>query len=154
LREGVPLVQLTVDRIVGFEQGRVAVEHELNRGLNDRLAARQADGARGIPMLLVCECGRSECAETMEVSPAEYEAVRSCCRLYLVAPDHESPGVTEVIVEVLPRFLMVELLPSAAAAAARQEAGDGARPVTTERRINARDRLTPQKPFAPQLGGH
>ena len=74
-----------------------------------------------MPLLLVCECGRPDCAEAIEVSPTEYAAARSCEHLYLVAPEHQSPGVTDVIVETRRRFSMVELLPSAAAAAARLE---------------------------------
>jgi hypothetical protein len=106
---------------VGGEQGRVAVEHALNRQLNDRLSTREAQGERPMPLLLVCECGRPDCAEAIEVSPTEYAAARSCEHLYLVAPEHQSPGVTDVIVETQRRFSMVELLPSAAAAAARLE---------------------------------
>ena len=73
-----------------------------------------------MPLLLVCECGRPDCAEAIEVSPTEFAAARSCAHLYLVAPEHQSPGVTDVIVQQR-RFSMVELLPSAAAAAAHQE---------------------------------
>jgi hypothetical protein len=145
-------VQLTVDRVVGFEQGRFAVEHGLNRALNERLIAGQAEGARGMPWLLVCECGRPECAETMEVSPAEYEAVRSSSHLYLVAPDHQFPGVTEVLVEVQPRFLMVELLASAATAAARQEAGDGARAPSPQNEGSMPEIGCRSKAVARQLG--
>jgi hypothetical protein len=113
-------MQLAVDR-VGSEQGLAAIEHALNRQLNDRLSAREAQGDRPMPLLLVCECGRSDCAETIVVSPTEYAAAQSCEHLYLVAPEHQSPGVTNVIAEAERRFSMVELLPSAAAAAARLE---------------------------------
>jgi hypothetical protein len=120
LRKGVPLL-LTNHRVAAIDRGRVAAEHALNRRLNDRLSVCEAAGACGMPCLLVCECGRSECVETIEVSQTEYAAVRSCEGLYLVAPDHQSPGVTAVVLEMRGRFSMVELLPSAEAAAARQE---------------------------------
>jgi hypothetical protein len=111
------------------EQGRAAVEHGLNRRLNERLSNQEEQGgARRLPRLLVCECGRPDCAETVEVSATEYEAARSSPHLYLVAAGHQSPGVTDVIVEVPRRFTIVELIPSAVAAAARQDlALDGER---------------------------
>jgi hypothetical protein len=124
-------MRLESDRVAS-EQGRAAVEHGLNRRLNERLSSQEEQGERRLPRLLVCECGRPDCAETVEVSAAEYEAARSSPHLYLVAVGHQSPGVTDVIVEMPRRFTIVELIPSAVAAAARQHlALDGERSALT-----------------------
>ena len=111
-------MQLTADHLGRCEQRRAASEHARTRKLNDRLATQEAEGALAMPRLLVCECARPECAETVEVSPTEYAAARSRTHLYVVAPGHDLPGVTEVLVDVERRFSIVELVQSADAAAA------------------------------------
>jgi hypothetical protein len=64
-----------------------------NKALNEELHDRQLHSARRLsgsgPWLLVCECGDEACAETLELSEVEYEAVRSHPRLYAVASGHD-----------------------------------------------------------------
>jgi hypothetical protein len=43
-----------------------------------------------IPFL--CECGRAECSDEVELSPAEYESVRAVSTWFFVAPGHEILG--------------------------------------------------------------
>jgi len=61
----------------------------------------------------VCECGREDCLEQLEVTRAQYEAVRSHPRRFLVLPDHEDADVARVV-ERHGHFLVVEKIGEAA----------------------------------------
>jgi hypothetical protein len=43
----------------------------------------------GLLIGFICECGRDDCSEPLEVTHAQYEAVRSSPRRFLVVPGHE-----------------------------------------------------------------
>jgi hypothetical protein len=40
------------------------------------------------PLRFICECGRQDCADTVELSLQEYEAVRRDSRHFAVVPGH------------------------------------------------------------------
>jgi hypothetical protein len=46
---------------------------------------------------VLCECGSVECAETVELSAVEYDAVRRDDSCFVVAPGHELPGFEAVV---------------------------------------------------------
>lgn len=71
-------------------------------------------------MVFVCECGNVECAETIEVTLAEYEAVRSQPTLFLIVPGHETDDFTRVL-EQNERFAVVEKVGEAGAIAQRHD---------------------------------
>jgi len=48
-------------------------------------------------MVLVCECGDLDCSEQIEMSPSNYEEIRSDPALFAVKPGHETAGVEEVV---------------------------------------------------------
>jgi hypothetical protein len=59
------------------------------------------------PMLpLICECGTSECVETICVTPPEYEAVRSHPARFVLSLGHEDE--TESVVDEFDRYSVVE----------------------------------------------
>jgi hypothetical protein len=59
------------------------------------------------PMLpLICECGTSDCLEAIEVTPTEYEAVRSHPARFVVSVGHQDE--TEMVVDEFDRFSVVE----------------------------------------------
>jgi hypothetical protein len=58
-------------------------------------------------MVFVCECGDTECSETIQVSIAEYEAARSQPTMFLIVPGHEI-NEFERVVEQNDRFAVVE----------------------------------------------
>ena len=60
-----------------------------------------------------CECGRLECRERIQVTAAEYEAVRSSPTTFVVAPGHEIPDA-ERVVETGERYRVVEKVGEAA----------------------------------------
>jgi hypothetical protein len=59
--------------------------------------------------LFICECSDTNCADSLEVKVAEYEAVRSDGTRFVVLPGHQHEGI-ERVVEGNGRFLIVEKL--------------------------------------------
>ena len=56
----------------------------------------------------LCECGDSGCVERVELTSAEYEAVRAHSARFFVVPGHEDLTAGEVVVERSDRFSVVE----------------------------------------------
>lgn len=71
--------------------------------------------------LFVCECADTSCAESLEITEAEYERVRADGSQFVILPGHELPHV-ERVVDGNGRFIVVEKLGAAAEVAL---AGDG-----------------------------
>ena len=53
-----------------------------------------------------CECGRPDCVDRVELTLAEFEAVRSDESTFVIAPTHSSPTVA--IIEETDRYVIVE----------------------------------------------
>lgn len=58
-------------------------------------------------MRFVCECGNDECTQAIELTLAEYEAVRAHARRFAIAPDHENP-VVEIVTGQTRQFAVAE----------------------------------------------
>lgn len=84
---------------------------EINETLRDSL-----DRLAHLPEQLsfVCECGNADCRDTIEVTPAAYEAARADARRFLILPGHELLDV-ERVVERHDGYLVVEKFADAAA---------------------------------------
>jgi hypothetical protein len=63
--------------------------------------------------LFVCECADQECAEAIEITPAEYERVRANGGCFLIRAGHQHPELERVL-EGNGRYLVVEKTGSAA----------------------------------------
>jgi hypothetical protein len=68
----------------------------------------------------VCECGNSACAERIQMSIGEYEAIRSDPKRFFVIKGHETLEF-EKIVEEREGYLIVEKLPGGPAGIAIKE---------------------------------
>jgi hypothetical protein len=66
--------------------------------------------------LFICECSDPGCAESLEVSAAEYERVRANGAQFVVVSGHQLPEI-EQVVDGTARFLVVEKLGAAASIA-------------------------------------
>ena len=106
-------------------QRRGAKNEALFREVNERI--EELDTAftgygEGDALLIgfVCECGNEDCGETLEITQAQYESVRSDPRRFLVLPGHEDTDVARVV-ERHGHFLVVEKLDAAAAIAIEQD---------------------------------
>lgn len=80
---------------------------QINDGLRDDLAKLPAE-PEVVPF--VCECGSNSCEGLIEVTLAEYEAIRANSRHFLVLPGHEMEGAERVL-KSTPRYMMVEKQP-------------------------------------------
>ena len=102
---------------IGTDHGRRAAENEaLFREVNERLMERKKDDPGwSLPSLWVCECAEETCTERIEMSPLQYEELRSEPTHFAVVPneEHVSPDV-ERIVEKRDRYWLVEKIGEAA----------------------------------------
>jgi len=66
----------------------------------------------------ICECSDTSCAESLEITAREYQAVRAEPGRFVIAPGHQQEGI-EQVVDGNGRFLVVEKLGHAAEIARR-----------------------------------
>jgi hypothetical protein len=95
---------------VDADQERRARNEALFREVNERVeevSSRLSFDGDEDSTGFVCECSRESCTELVEITNAEYEAVRSNPRRFLVCPGHEDLTVDRVV-ETFPTFLVVE----------------------------------------------
>ena len=93
---------------------RRARNEALFREVNERIEELSSDESEQEASLeVVCECGRNDCTELLELTRAQYEAVRSEPRRFIVVPGHEHTD-TERVVERNSGFFVVEKLEHAA----------------------------------------
>jgi hypothetical protein len=86
--------------------GRVARNEALFREVNERIKGVGEDAET---LLLLCECGDLECREVVEMTPAEYEAVRAGSERFFLVSGHEDLTVDRVVDQAA-GFLVVEKL--------------------------------------------
>ena len=75
-----------------FRSGNEAIVHNLD------------EKSSMIP--LICECGSGDCLTTIELTPAEYEAVRQSKAHFAVTPGHQDED--ELLVDEFDRYAIVE----------------------------------------------
>jgi hypothetical protein len=83
--------------------GRVARNEALFREVNERIK----DVGEDAETLLLCECGDLGCSEVVELTPADYEAVRAEGDLFFLVPGHEDLAVDRAVRRT-DRLLIVE----------------------------------------------
>lgn len=83
---------------------RVAMNEATFRKINEGVDARPDPSGL---LTFVCECGRLGCNKLVQLTRAEYEAVRRNPRRFAILDGHEIPEVEEVV-ERHDRFLVVE----------------------------------------------
>jgi hypothetical protein len=93
-------------------EARAAKNQAAFRELNERLKALSEAFSLGIPVRdWICECANDTCTERIEMSTAEYEAVRQAGTGFFVAPsdEHLWPDIEQTI-ERNDRYWIVEKL--------------------------------------------
>jgi hypothetical protein len=83
---------------------RVAMNEATFRKVNEGMEAGQESSGM---MAFLCECGRLGCNKLIELTRAEYEAVRANPRRFALIDGHEVPEVEDVI-ERYERYTVVE----------------------------------------------
>jgi hypothetical protein len=77
---------------------RIGRNEEVFRRVNEQIEqVNEAFGSVAGTMTLVCECGDTSCIEQIELTPEEYEHLRSDATWFAIRPDHEIPDVEDVI---------------------------------------------------------
>jgi hypothetical protein len=77
---------------------QIARNEALFREVNERVREVSEVGPRERTEFL-CECGDSECTESISLTLAEYEGLRADPLLFGVKPGHAIPDVEEVVAE-------------------------------------------------------
>lgn len=70
---------------------------EVNEGIEEAVGRLSREDAHVYEFL--CECSNTDCTLLLPLTIAEYEAVRSDPRQFLVAPGHELPEIERVVAE-------------------------------------------------------
>jgi hypothetical protein len=95
------------------EKERIARNEATFRRVNEDIG-RGRDTADDVTLIgFVCECGQPDCSRLIELTPAEYERLRSHPRRFAVVDGHEIVAV-ERVVERHERYSVVEKLPETA----------------------------------------
>jgi hypothetical protein len=88
-------------------QKRIAANEDTFRDINEGIARGQWPGEESKPVSFRCECARLGCNLLIDLTLAEYEAIRSHSRRFFVFPGHELPEV-ETVVERCATYVVVE----------------------------------------------
>ena len=91
----------------------------LFRDVNEQIERLTGDFGADGPDRLICECGNTDCTETIGLTRTEYERVRAHASRFAIALNHENPE-TESIVEQNERFAVVESYAGASSQIARE----------------------------------
>ena len=93
---------------------RIAENEATFREANERVHAmdteRVATATSETPWDFLCECGNPDCHESVPLTVAEYERVRSNPIHFAVVPGHEEPDVEQVVART-ERFAVIEKAP-------------------------------------------
>jgi hypothetical protein len=86
---------------------RLAHNEAVFREINERIEAGTWVASADQPIAFACECAALGCNVLVELSVAEYEAVRAHPRRFLLSPGHELPAI-EVVVHSGDGYVVVE----------------------------------------------
>jgi hypothetical protein len=95
---------------------RIAANEAAFRDVNEGIARGQWPGEGDAPRGFRCECARLGCNVLIDLSPHDYERIRSHPRRFVLAAGHELPEV-EVVVETGDGYVVVEKTDEAGRAA-------------------------------------
>jgi hypothetical protein len=90
-----------------------ALFREVNERIEELTTNLAEENEQDESIQVVCECGRDDCTELIEMTHAEYEAIRSDPRRFLVLPGHEHTDAARVV-ERNSGFVVIEKLDEAA----------------------------------------
>jgi hypothetical protein len=77
---------------------KIAKTEALYRSVNEKIEdLNETFGTLAESMIVICECGGSDCAEPIEVDIPLYERVRADGTLFIVKTGHEIPSVEEIV---------------------------------------------------------
>ena len=93
---------------------RIARNESAYREVNEAIeAGRRPRDGEDPPRAFLCECGQLGCNQLVELTVAEYEAVRSDARHFFMLDGHEIPDV-ETVIQRHENFIVAEKKPETA----------------------------------------
>ena len=103
---------------MGVREERLGSNEALFREVNERVAEvaehfLEGEGV-GTSIEFTCECARVDCTEQMEMTLAEFEAVRAESTRFAIVPGHEAPDIERVIERHRTYFVVEKVDPEAA----------------------------------------
>jgi hypothetical protein len=99
----------------GIHAVKAARNQALCREVNERIESLALTAGN---LEFLCECADMDCTDTLSLSVAEYERVRSSSVRFPIKPGHDYPEV-ESVVEENERYAVVEKLGKAAEVTAK-----------------------------------
>jgi hypothetical protein len=94
--------------LVDARAERIGRNEDLFRKVNDQIeGVNEAFGVFTGTMIIICECGKTECIEQIELTLDAYRELRADPTRFAVKPGHELPDV-ERVVERHERYYVVE----------------------------------------------
>jgi hypothetical protein len=92
---------------MGDRRDRIARNEAIFREVNERVREVSKRASRADERVeFLCECGHENCTESLVLTPAEYEDVRSEAAQFALLPGHEAPDVESVVATVEDRFVI------------------------------------------------
>jgi hypothetical protein len=85
------------ERTSDAQARRIGLNEAVFRDMNERLKTLAGETMLDDQLLLVCECGHGACEQSLSISAAEYQQIRSDARFFAMAPGHELEAVEEVV---------------------------------------------------------
>lgn len=77
---------------------RIGLNEAVFREANERIEElNQTFATLTDELVLVCECGNSDCVEKISMGVAAYERLRANATHFAIVPGHEIPDVEEVV---------------------------------------------------------
>jgi hypothetical protein len=106
------------EAIVDARDEQRARNEVLFREVNERVEEvnQGLDGGSDSTMIFVCECGRTDCLQRIELTRHQYEAIRANPKHFAVLPGHEDTRIARVV-ERHQGFIVAEKQGEAAAMA-------------------------------------
>jgi hypothetical protein len=99
---------------------RIGENEALYRSINDKIESlNETFGVVAETMAVICECGKLECSEQIELDVPTYEHVRADPTHFVVLPGHELLDV-ETVIERHDAFNIVRKDPGGPAEVARE----------------------------------
>jgi hypothetical protein len=103
----------------GRRAKRAAENEALFRSVNEEVHDLNQSFLVEGRLRVVCECGRANCIEQIDLEPRDYEAVRADSSLFIVKPGHDDPEV-EAVVERNDEYWVVHKAPGTPERIARE----------------------------------
>ncbi len=100
---------------------RIGSNEALFRDVNERISRIQENFGHAQSFEIVCECGRPDCEDRVQITHQAYREVRSNPLHFVVVPGHEKPDI-ERIVERGETYVVIEKTDEEAAEIAEETA--------------------------------